>query len=122
MSGRRKKVTELIASLPFTLTDDQRGSIDEILHDLTRPYPMNRLLEGDVGSGKTVVAMIAMYVAHLNGFQSVLMAPTQILAEQHYKTIKGFLEPFDVRVGLITGSQKIEESQVGSPPRTRGVQ
>ena len=115
-----KKVTELIASLPFTLTDDQRGSIDEILHDLTRPYPMNRLLEGDVGSGKTVVAMIAMYVAHLNGFQSVLMAPTQILAEQHYKTIKGFLEPFDVRVGLITGSQKIEESQVVSPPRTRG--
>ncbi|MDP1722692.1 MAG: ATP-dependent DNA helicase RecG [Candidatus Gottesmanbacteria bacterium] len=104
-----KKVTELIASLPFTLTDDQHGSIKEILHDLTRTYPMNRLLEGDVGSGKTVVAMIAMYVAHLNGLQSVLMAPTQILAEQHHKTIKGFLEPFGISVALITGNRSMNQ-------------
>lgn len=102
----------IIASLPFTLTDDQRRAIREIRADLARPYPMNRLLEGDVGAGKTVVAMIAMYVAHLNGFQSVMMAPTQILAEQHYRTIAGFLEPFDVRVGLVTGSIKSDKRKV----------
>jgi len=102
----KNEVTKLINTLPFTLTDDQKTAIDEILTDLTRAYPMNRLLEGDVGAGKTVVAMIAMYVAHKNGLESVLMAPTQILAEQHYTTIKGFLEPFGVQVGLVTGSTK----------------
>ena len=114
------RVTKLISSLPFTLTDDQQTATREILNDLTRSYPMNRLLEGDVGAGKTVVAMIAMYVAHLNGSQSVLMAPTQILAEQHFATINGFLEPFGVQVGLVTGSQKIESARIASPPRTRG--
>ncbi len=102
----KNEITKLINTLPFSLTDDQTTTVDEILTDLTRAYPMNRLLEGDVGAGKTVVAMIAMYVAHRNGLQSVLMAPTQILAEQHYATIKGFLEPFGVQVGLMTGSTK----------------
>lgn len=100
-----QEVTTLIRSLPFKLTDDQQRAIKELLTDLTRPYPMNRLLEGDVGAGKTVVAMIAMFVAHQNGLQSVLMAPTQILAEQHYKTIKDFLEPLGVPVSLITGDR-----------------
>ena len=104
----KNEVTKLINTLPFTLTDDQKTATREILTDLTRAYPMNRLLEGDVGAGKTVVAMIAMYVAHSNGLVSVLMAPTQILAEQHYTTIKGFLEPFGIQVGLVTGSQKTE--------------
>lgn len=105
-------VDKLIASLPYTLTDDQHGSIKEILHDMTRVYPMNRLLEGDVGSGKTVVAMIAMYVAHLNGFQSVLMAPTEILANQHYETVSTLLAPYGVKVGIMTGSRK---SQITNP-------
>lgn len=95
-------VSQFIQSLPFILTNDQQTATKEILTDLTRPYPMNRLLEGDVGSGKTVVAAIAMYVAHRNGLQSILLAPTQILAEQHYQTIKAFLEPFGVHVSLVT--------------------
>lgn len=108
----KNEVTKLINTLPFTLTDDQKTATSEILTDLTRAYPMNRLLEGDVGAGKTIVAMIAMYVAHLNGLQSVLMAPTQILAEQHYETIKGFLEPFGVQIGLVTGSTKSDMRDV----------
>lgn len=100
------EINTLIQSLPFTLTDDQQNTIKEITTDLTRPYPMNRLLEGDVGAGKTVVAMVAMFVAHKNGLRCALMAPTQILAEQHYQTVKGFLEPFGIRVGLITASKK----------------
>src|SRR3989344_9030970 len=67
---------------------------------------MNRLLEGDVGSGKTVVSAIAMYLSFLNAFQSVLMAPTEILAQQHYQTIFKLLSPFKIKVGLATGSQK----------------
>lgn len=100
------EVTKLIQTLPFTLTDDQQTATREILTDLTRPYPMNRLLEGDVGAGKTVVAMIAMFVAHQNGLQSVLMAPTEILANQHYQTISTLLAPLGINVGIMTGSQK----------------
>src|SRR5690606_19907696 len=81
-------------------------AIDEIFSDLTQTTPMNRLLQGDVGSGKTVVAAVGMYVAHLNGFQSALMAPTQILAEQHYATITRILEPLGVSVQLIKGGSK----------------
>ncbi|MEK7119090.1 MAG: ATP-dependent DNA helicase RecG, partial [Patescibacteria group bacterium] len=114
------EVSQCIRSLPFTLTNDQQTTTKEILTDITLPYPMNRLLEGDVGAGKTVVAAIAMYVAYKNGLQSMLMAPTQILAEQHYATIKGFLDPFGVRIGLVTGSQKTERACAASPPRTRG--
>lgn len=113
------RVTKLISSLPFTLTDDQQTATREILNDLTRSYPMNRLLEGDVGAGKTVVAMIAMYLAHLNGLQSVLMAPTQILAEQHYQTIKGFLEPFGLSISLVTGNRSMnQESGIKEKPHT----
>lgn len=106
------EVNSLMQSLPFTLTNDQQLAINDILRDLTRPYPMNRLLEGDVGAGKTVVAMIAMFVAHKNSLRSALMAPTQILAEQHYQTIKGFLERFGIRVGLITSSQKDTDADI----------
>lgn len=113
-------VSRLIASLPFVLTSDQYSAIQEILDDIKKPYPMNRLLEGDVGSGKTVVAMVAMYLAHLNGLQSVLMAPTQILAEQHYKTIKGFLEPFGVSITLITGNRSTNH-EFGITKKTKGT-
>ncbi len=98
------EVTSLITSLPFELTDDQKRSVTEILGDLGKPYPMNRLLEGDVGSGKTVVAAIAMYAAFRNGYQSVLMAPTQILAEQHHSTLASLFSSLGIRVGLVTGS------------------
>ncbi|MBI4097122.1 MAG: ATP-dependent DNA helicase RecG [Candidatus Levybacteria bacterium] len=92
--------------LPFTLTQAQRRAVSEIFKDLASKKPMNRLLQGDVGSGKTVVATIAMYLAYLNGYQSVLMAPTEILANQHHKTVSDLLSPLGVKVGLATGSIK----------------
>jgi ATP-dependent DNA helicase RecG len=99
-------VKNLIGKLPFELTDAQKRAIKEILNDMIAKKPMNRLLEGEVGSGKTVVGTIAMYVAFLNGFQSAFMAPTEILANQHYKTIKELLSPFKIKVELATGSSK----------------
>ncbi|MCL5439252.1 MAG: ATP-dependent DNA helicase RecG, partial [Patescibacteria group bacterium] len=102
----RKRLDEFINKLPFELTNAQKKAVEEILTDLKNEKPMNRLLEGDVGSGKTVVAAITMYVAYLNGFQSVLMAPTEILAEQHYKTISDLLSSFEVRISLVTGSKR----------------
>ncbi len=101
-----KQINACIDSLPFKLTDAQQSAIEKIEMDMQKETPMNRLLQGDVGSGKTVVAAIAMYIAFLNGYQSVLMAPTEILASQHYKTISTFLEPLGVTVDLVTGSKK----------------
>ncbi len=89
---------------PFKLTPAQDRAIAEIAADMRAPKPMNRLLQGDVGSGKTVVALYAMLAAIANGRQAALMAPTEILAEQHYMTIREFLANSDVRVGLFTGS------------------
>ncbi len=102
----QEKVIQFIESLPFILTKAQKKAVKEILNDLNKNKPMNRLLEGDVGSGKTVVAAVGFYIAFLNGFQSALMAPTEILAQQHYKTIKTLLKPFGLKVGLATGSKK----------------
>lgn len=103
----RGEIYEFMKSLPFELTNAQKRSLEEILSDLEKEKPMNRLLEGDVGSGKTVVGAAAMYLTHLNGFQSVLMAPTEILANQHYETVSNLLTPFKVKVALITGKGKI---------------
>lgn len=108
LKSNKEKVDRFIKSLPFELTTAQERSTEEILKDLTSEKPMNRLLEGDVGSGKTVVAAAAAYLAYLNGFQSVFMAPTEILAEQHYKTLSNFLSPFGVSIGIQTGSRKTE--------------
>lgn len=102
----KNKISEFLKKLPFTLTHAQERVIEEIFKDLAQEKPMNRLLEGDVGSGKTVVSAIAMFLSFLNGFQSVLMAPTEILAQQHYKTISKLLSPFKIKVGFATGSQK----------------
>lgn len=99
-------INKFIDSLPFKLTESQNIAIGEILADLARNYPMNRLLEGDVGSGKTVVAAAAAFAVFTNGFQSVIMAPTQILAEQHYKTLNSIFKKYKVRVSLITSSSK----------------
>ena len=94
----------LLASLPFALTGAQRRVCDEIAADLARPQPMNRLLQGDVGSGKTVIAALAAMVAVGSGWQATLMAPTEILARQHYERLSPWLEPLGVCVGWLAGS------------------
>ena len=95
--------------LPFDLTGAQKRVIKEIRKDMSSGLHMNRLLQGDVGSGKTLVAIFSMLIAIGNGYQACLMAPTEILANQHYKTIKKFLEKLGVRVELLTGSKKQSE-------------
>ena len=94
----------LLASLPFALTGAQRRVCDEIAADLARQQPMNRLLQGDVGSGKTVIAALAAMVAVGSGWQATLMAPTEILARQHHERLSPWLEPLGVRVGWLAGS------------------
>ncbi|MDD4271876.1 MAG: ATP-dependent DNA helicase RecG [Patescibacteria group bacterium] len=99
---------KFVDSLPFKLTDAQRKAAWEILGDLGKAKPMSRLLEGDVGSGKTMVAIIAMLNAVLNNQQAVLMVPTEILAKQHFDTVCRLLENFNVKVGLVTRSQRMQ--------------
>lgn len=99
-----KDSASFVDSLPFKFTASQIRSVKEILKDLQKISPMNRLLEGDVGSGKTVVAATAAFIAFINGHQSVFMAPTQILAQQHYDTLRKLFEPFKVRISLITSA------------------
>lgn len=99
-------VGEFVKQLPFELTGAQRRAAWEIIQDFERKTPMNRLLQGDVGSGKTVVAGLAARQAAHAGFQTALMAPTEILASQHAETLSKLLQPFGIRVGLLTGSVK----------------
>ncbi len=103
-------VSRLISSLPFELTDTQKRCTKEILTDLKKEKPMNRLLQGDVGSGKTIVAVIASYVTALNGYQTAYMAPTEILAQQVYRAFAKYLEPFDISLSLQTGSNQLTAS------------
>ncbi|MBM7617758.1 ATP-dependent DNA helicase RecG [Weissella uvarum] len=100
------EVKKFITTLPFELTDAQKRVVNEILRDMRRPLHMNRLLQGDVGSGKTVVAALAMYAAITAGMQTALMAPTEILAQQHAQTLSQFFNPAEVRVELLTGSTR----------------
>ncbi len=95
---------EFIQDLPFTMTDAQKRAVSEIAADMRSDKPMNRLLQGDVGSGKTAVAAAACYLSAKNGYQAALMAPTEILAAQHFRTLSGFLVSFGIRVCLLTGS------------------
>jgi ATP-dependent DNA helicase RecG len=104
-------VARLLERLPFALTAAQRRVFEEIRADLARPTPMNRLLQGDVGSGKTIVAVMALLTAVEAGFQGVLMAPTEILAEQHVLTLRGWLEPLGVPVALLAAGQKGKERE-----------
>ena len=97
---------QLVNSLPFKLTADQKKAAWQILSDIQKTRPMNRLLEGDVGSGKTIVSALVMLNVLLNNHQSVLMAPTEILAAQHYRNISAVLEKYQSRIGLVTRSQK----------------
>ena len=99
------------ASLPFTLTGAQQRAIDEILTDLGSGAAMNRLVQGDVGSGKTMVAAAAAYAAAQNGHQAAMMAPTEILAEQHYHSLKKLFAPLGVSVALLTGSMTVKQKR-----------
>ena len=100
----KDKMNDFIKKIPFKLTNDQNKAIDEIVGDLEASHRMNRLLQGDVGSGKTIVAFIGMYANYLSGYQSALMAPTEILATQHYNNLVNFLKGTKVKVVLLTGS------------------
>ena len=103
---QEKTTRDFVASLPFKLTDDQKKASWEILQDLAKTSPMSRLLEGDTGSGKTLVAIIALLNTAKNNRQAILLAPTEILAEQHFQTVSGLLKKEDITVGLITNSHK----------------
>ena len=83
--------------------------MDEIISDLQKPHPMNRLVQGDVGSGKTMVALLAAVHVAQSGYQSCLMVPTEILAEQHYKNAQKFLQPQGMRLAILTGKTKTQE-------------
>lgn len=100
-----------IDSLPFELTEDQKNVFREIEEDMESNRVMNRLVQGDVGSGKTVVAVLAMFKAVRNGFQAAYMAPTEILAEQHFKTVSKFLKGFDINVVLLKGGQSKKQRE-----------
>jgi len=97
---------DFLDKIPFTPTKSQFRSIEELTHDLSKPSPMNRLLEGDVGSGKTLVAAAGAYITTKNGLQTVVLAPTQILAEQHAKTLSQLLAPWGINVALYTSQSK----------------
>ena len=103
------KINELIDSLGFDLTKDQKQTVDEILNDLRSDSVMYRLIQGEVGSGKTAVAMIGLYANYLAGYQGALMAPTEILAKQHYESLRKILEPFGVKVGVLYSSMDKEK-------------
>ena len=107
----KDKVVNFINSLPFELTEDQKLAVKDIYKDLISPKRMNRLVLGDVGSGKTCVAEIGMYINYLAGYQSSLMAPTEILARQHYDNMTKLFSKTDVKIGLLVGSMKASEKK-----------
>ncbi len=104
-----KLLKKFLETLPFELTDDQLAVLHEIRLDMESPRPMNRLLQGDVGSGKTIVALISILMAVFSGYQTVLMAPTEILANQHFSGISKLVEDFGLKTAVVLGSQKKKE-------------
>lgn len=106
------KVNEFISHLPYELTKDQVTAVNTIIKDLKSKSRMNRLLQGDVGSGKTIVSFIAMYANYLSGYQSALMAPTEILATQHYSNLKDIFKDFNLNMALLTGSTPKKEKDL----------
>ncbi len=106
-----KCIAEFANSLPFELTNAQKRVINEICMDLKQETPMNRLVQGDVGSGKTVVAAAVMYAAVKSGYQGVMMAPTEILAKQHFKTLTKLFENMDIEIAFLSGSLKATEKR-----------
>lgn len=113
MAVNEKMLKDFASSLPFKLTNAQRKVAWEIIQDLAKKTPMNRLLEGDVGSGKTVVAAMAALVAAKSGFKTVWLAPTEILANQHFKNVSRLLEKFKLKIGLVTASSHLLNQESG---------
>lgn len=111
LKGQQELVHRLIASLEFQLTGAQKKAWAEVVQDVAKPHPMHRLVQGDVGSGKTMVALLAAVYAAENGYQTSLMVPTEILAEQHFQNAQRRLSPLGVRVALLTGQMKPSERQ-----------
>lgn len=109
---QQQSLSEFYNALPFELTDCQKKAIKDCAADMCKNYPMNRLVQGDVGSGKTAVAAGAAFFAYQNGFQTAIMAPTEILATQHYQTLSEFLEPLGVKVALLTGSLTPKQKRI----------
>lgn len=107
----RKEIDAMKMSLSFRLTDAQERVLEEILEDMSRQTPMQRLVQGDVGSGKTIVALLSAYNAFFSGYQSVLMAPTEILAKQHYESARQLLEQKGLKVRLLIGSLRKKEKE-----------
>lgn len=107
-----QRIRQFISTIPFDLTNAQKRVVNEICKDLKEPTRMNRLLQGDVGSGKTIVAAISLYAAVTAGFQGALMAPTEILAEQHAHSLNSWLEPMGVNIALLSGSTKTKERKL----------
>ncbi len=105
-------MTPFYKALPFTLTAGQQKAVQDVLGDLSRGAPMNRLVQGDVGSGKTMVAAAAIYCAVQNGYQAALMAPTEILAEQHYQSLSKLFAPLGISMALLTGSMTPKQKQL----------
>ncbi|MDE6285096.1 MAG: ATP-dependent DNA helicase RecG, partial [Bacilli bacterium] len=104
-------INDFLSSLPFKLTEDQLSTIHDIMKDIKSPERMNRLVLGDVGSGKTIVAVVAILANVLSGFQATFMAPTEILAKQHYESILNYFSGYNVKIALLTGSttKKVKE-------------
>tara|TARA_B100001248_G_scaffold262391_1_gene258038 strand:- start:8459 stop:10036 length:1578 start_codon:yes stop_codon:yes gene_type:complete len=109
MQAKLDLLKQLEASLPFQLTNAQKRALNEILQSMQGDSPMNRLVQGDVGCGKTLVAILAGLFAVANGYQTAIMVPTEILANQHFKNAKDLLQPLGLRVGMLTGMQKTKE-------------
>jgi superfamily II RNA helicase len=107
----RKKTDTFINNLPFKLTIDQNKAVNDIYDDLVSKKRMNRLLQGDVGSGKTIVSFIALYINYLSGYQGSLMAPTEILANQHYLNMKNIFEKYNIKIALLTGKMKAKDKK-----------
>ena len=107
-------------SLPFVPTEAQLCAVNDCIADMKKIYPMNRLIQGDVGTGKTMVAAACDYFARCSGFTTLVMAPTEVLAKQHYETFRGFLEPIGVKVGLLTGSMTAAEKKSVREASERG--
>ena len=108
---KNDQIKSFVDTLPFILTEAQTEALKEVFNDIQKPHPMNRLLEGDVGTGKTMVAIIAAYATYLNGLKTIYMAPTEILAYQHYETFKKFLEPLGAKIASIMGGTNATAKQ-----------
>ncbi|PMP86301.1 MAG: DNA helicase RecG [Thermodesulfobium narugense] len=121
LNPESKLVKKFLSSLPFALTEDQKRVIDEIFSDVSKNKPMQRLLQGDVGSGKTVIAVSALLCAVSSGFQSAFMVPSEILSKQHYEKLREWLKPMGVKIYLLTGSTKKSERNLIIEEINKGI-